>query len=128
MGTGYLIDSNVVIGYLDGRIPEKGMVFLHAIIDDIPHVSIITKIEVLRFNAPEEAYKIIFDFMDNSLVYGLSDPIVSNTIQLGKNHKIKLPDAIIAATALVHDLTLLTRNVSDFKSISGLSVVNPYDM
>jgi predicted nucleic acid-binding protein len=128
VGTGYLIDSNVVIGYLDGRIPEKGMKFLHTIVDDIPHVSVITKMEVLRFNAPEKAYQVLSDFMNNSLVYNLSDPIVSRTIQLGKNHKIKLPDAIIAATALVHDLTLLTRNMNDFKNISNLSVVNPYDM
>ncbi|MEK7257684.1 MAG: PIN domain-containing protein [Bacteroidota bacterium] len=39
---------------------------------------------------------------------------------------IKLPDAIIAATALTHQLTLLTRNVSDFSKIPGLTVVNPF--
>ena len=128
MAQGYLIDSNVVIGYLDGRLPEQGMVFLHTIVDDIPHVSVITKIEVLRFNAPEEAGRILIDFIDNSFVYGLSDPVADRTIQLGKSRKIKLPDAIIAATALIHDLTLLTRNVSDFKNISDLAVTNPYDM
>ena len=104
------------------------MKFLHTIVDDVPHVSVITKMEVLRFNAPEKAYKVLSDFMDSSLVYGLSDSVVFGTIQLGKMHKIKLPDAIIAATALVHDLTLLTRNVNDFKNISNLPVVNPYDM
>ena len=104
------------------------MTFIHAIVDDIPHVPVITKIEVLRFNAPENAYKILVDFMDNSLVYGLNDPVVASTIQLGKSRKIKLPNAVIAATALVYDLTLLTRNESDFKNISGLQVVNPYGM
>ena len=41
-------------------------------------------------------------------------------------HTIKLPDAIIAATALVYDLTLISRNVSDFKNIEGLKVLNPF--
>ena len=35
-------------------------------------------------------------------------------------------DALIAATALVHGLTVVTRNVSDFKS-SGVTVINPWD-
>jgi len=40
--------------------------------------------------------------------------------------KIKLPDAVIAATALVHGLELISRNESDFKKIPGLAVVNPF--
>ena len=35
-------------------------------------------------------------------------------------------DALIAATALVHGLTVVTRNVSDFKP-SGVSVINPWE-
>jgi predicted nucleic acid-binding protein len=41
---------------------------------------------------------------------------------------MKLPDAIIAATALVYDLTLITRNTSDFKNMEGLKVINPFDL
>lgn len=43
-------------------------------------------------------------------------------------HKTKLPDAIIAATALVYDLILITRNTADFKSIDGLKVVDPHSL
>jgi predicted nucleic acid-binding protein len=39
--------------------------------------------------------------------------------------KTKLPDAIIAATALVNDLTIITRNIKDFDKIEGLEVLNP---
>ena len=39
----------------------------------------------------------------------------------------KLPDAIIAATAINHNLILITRNVADFKKITRLKVLNPYD-
>lgn len=42
--------------------------------------------------------------------------------------RIDLSDAIIAATALVYDLTLITRNINDFTKISNLRVINPYDL
>jgi len=38
-----------------------------------------------------------------------------------------LPDAVIAATAMFHNFTLLTRNIDDFKNISGLSYQNPWE-
>jgi predicted nucleic acid-binding protein len=50
------------------------------------------------------------------------------TINICRQSKIKLPDAIIAAIALVHNLTLLTRNVSDFKNISKLIYMNPWEI
>ena len=40
---------------------------------------------------------------------------------------MKLPDAIIAATALAHGLPLLTRNVSDFQALAGLAVLNLHE-
>jgi hypothetical protein len=49
MGTEYLIDSNVIIGYLDNKIPASGMAFISGIVDKVPNVSVISKIEVLRF-------------------------------------------------------------------------------
>lgn len=49
-------------------------------------------------------------------------------IEVRKNYSVKLPDAIIAATALVHDYTLVTRNASDFKKISGLKLLNPWEI
>ncbi|TDB61346.1 PIN domain-containing protein [Arundinibacter roseus] len=51
---------------------------------------------------------------------------LAKTIEIRRKHKIKLPDAIIAATALVHHLTLVTNNVSDFARIENLLVVNPF--
>jgi hypothetical protein len=47
----YLIDTNAVIDYLGKKIASSGMDFMHNIIDAIPTISIITKIEVLGFNA-----------------------------------------------------------------------------
>jgi len=124
----YLIDSNVVIDYLSGKIPEKGMLFMNGIIDDIPNVSVISKIEVLGYKTTPEVYRLLSGFFKDSIVLGLSDSVVEQTIELRKRYKIKTPDAIIAATAIVNQLKLLSRNTKDFEKIKGLDVLNPYDM
>jgi predicted nucleic acid-binding protein len=53
--------------------------------------------------------------------------MLSKTIELRRKYKRKLPDIIIAATAIVHNLTIATRNVADFQNIDNLSVWNPWD-
>jgi predicted nucleic acid-binding protein len=128
MAKGYLIDSNVIIAYLDNKLPQHGMQFVSSAVDNIPNISVITQIEVLRFNAPEHIYTVLEAFIDESTIFELNDVVVNNTISICKSHRIKLPDAIIAATAISHNLTLLTRNVSDFKKIGGLDLVNPWDI
>jgi predicted nucleic acid-binding protein len=47
---------------------------------------------------------------------------------LRQQHKIKLPDAIIAATAMAEGLTLITRNSDDFKNINSLKLLNPWEL
>lgn len=73
-----------------------------------------------------EEERITEQFVADLHTLPLSDRIVRQTIAIRKSRKIKLPDAIIAATALAHDCTLVTRNVSDFSSIEGLKVHNPF--
>jgi len=122
----YLIDTNVVIDYLGQNLPAVGKAFMDEVIDAVPKVSVVTKIEVLGFNAPENHYQLLVDFMDDSAVLDLSSAIVDASIEVRKKHKTKLPDAIIAATALVYDLVLISRNTSDFKNIQGLKVIDPH--
>lgn len=128
MGKGYLIDTNVIIGYLDGKIENKGMSFLHPIIDRIPDISVINKIEILRFNSPDNNYKTLVEFINSSYVFSLNENIIEKTISICRANKIKLPDAIIAATALVNNFTLITRNTSDFKKIADLDFLNPWEI
>jgi len=104
------------------------MRLMHAIIDDIPNISVITKIEVLRFNPTGDTYQILENFVDSSTVFDLNDLVVNETILICRSHRIKLPDAIIAATAMVYALTLITRNVSDFQNITGLELLNPWNV
>ena len=55
MGKEYQIDSNIIIDYLDNKIPAKGMELVNEIVDATPNISVITKIEVLRFNTTDTA-------------------------------------------------------------------------
>lgn len=122
----YLIDTNAVIDYLGKKLPATGMEFMNGVIDAVPNVSVVTKIEVLGFNAPDEHYQLLTDFMGDATVLGLTDNIVDASIGVRKKHKTKLPDAIIAATALAHGYTLITNNEKDFANIKGLKIINPY--
>jgi predicted nucleic acid-binding protein len=68
------------------------------------------------------------EFINTSDVFALEELVIRKAIEIRKKHKTKLPDAIIAATALVNELTIITRNTKDFKKIEGLEVFNPYDV
>ena len=128
MGKGYLIDSNAVIGYLDNKLPDYGMALMNTIVDEGPIISVITRIEILRFNTSAEVYKILQDFVGESVIFDLNELVVDQTIAICKAQRIKVPDAIIAATAIVYNLALITRNSSDFKKIDGLELLNPWDI
>lgn len=126
MGTRYLIDSNIIIYFLDGKLTSKGEVFLKPLLQYECNISVITQIEVLgwKFLTPQDEQEAA-NFIQASTIFPLSDFVVAKTILLRKQLKFKLPDAVIAATALENNFTLVTRNTSDFTNIPSLQVVNP---
>ncbi len=126
MVTYYLIDTSIASKYLDGFLSEKGFDFMDSVFELESNISIITKIELLSWVTEEKSlYQKIEIFAEDSIIYPLSDEIASRTIELRRKYKLKTPDAIIAATALVNKLTLLTDNERDFKAIKGLKISNP---
>lgn len=127
MGTGFLLDTNSVIYYTNDDLPQKASDFLDKEIPKGISLSVISEIELLGFNAPTEREALVIEsFVVGSSVIPLIRPIVLKTIDIRKAYKIKLPDAIIAATALVYDLTLISRNDEDFRKINGLKYINPF--
>ena len=97
MAGSYLIDSNAVIYYLSGKLPESGMKFMNQVINEVPNISVITQIEVLGYKTTPEASALLNNFVKDSVVIGLSNEIVEQTIEIRKNNKIKVPDSIIAS-------------------------------
>ncbi len=125
---GYLIDSNVVIDYLSNKLPASGRSFMDNLVDTRPTISVITKIEVLGYNTPTKDNEVLISFIHDAIVLDLTGKVVDRSIELRKASKIKLPDAIIAATAIAFDLTLITGNTRDFKNIPNLKLVNSHKL
>ena len=130
MGIKYLWDTNTVIYYLQQQFSPSAEKFIDSILPDSqPAISVITEIELLCWKtATKKDLEVLHNFIEDAWIFELEKDIKLNTAELRKIHRIKLPDAIIAATALVYDLTLITRNVNDFKNIDGLNVVNPHEV
>jgi len=127
MGQKYLMDSNAVIDFFIGSLPLNGKQLISSI---EPAISVITQIELFCSNNinPQELLQ-LQKFVSIAIIYNtIDEAIVTQTINIRKAHKIKTPDAIIAATALVYNLTLITRNTTDFKNIDRLITVNPHEL
>ncbi|MEA1052266.1 type II toxin-antitoxin system VapC family toxin [Lamprobacter modestohalophilus] len=110
----YLFDTNIVIYYFNGLTADDA---LHQVLAGSFNISVITKIEFLgwsEFASDPRLYSQARAFIGHARVFELSAEIVEQTIRLRQQFKTKTPDAIIAATALVNDLTVVTHNTSDF--------------
>ena len=121
MGQKYLIDTNVLIDAQMGRLPEKGLTFLANVMNENFIISFITLIEYLGY---KDISKSSEEFISLAEVIETDKIIIRHCIDLRKNYKIKLPDAIIAATALARNLILITNNEKDFAVIQNLTVIN----
>ncbi len=129
MGAYFLIDTNAGIDFLNGKVPPDSTIWLGQLIDaQRLAMSVVVRIELLSWQGPPSEMQALEDFIAATKVLPLDEATIQQTIRLRQQHRVKLPDAIIAATALAHGLTLLTRNISDFKALSGLVVLNPHEV
>lgn len=113
----YLIDTNIVIYYFNGLTADEA---LHDLLKESFRISVITKIEFLgwgEFSANPALYSQAKTFIRHATLYGLTEEIAEQTIQLRQQFRTKTPDAIIAATALVNGLEVVTRNTDDFSRL-----------
>ncbi len=123
----YLFDSNILIYHLNGKLNQRGGDLVTEGLAGVGAYSVITRIELRGFNqttAEESQARLLLSRFQE---FPLTTAIVEQTIQIRKAHRIKLPDAAISATAIVHQLTMITRNTSDFSAIVGLNSINPFD-
>ena len=124
--TGYLTDTNILIYYVNGEGSAVTRKRIEGIIHHSFIISVISQMEFLGFRGYSDAdFKLAKNFIQNASVYNISPEIVEKTIEIRRKYSIKLPDAIIAATALCHDLVLITHNRSDFDAISNISIIDP---
>lgn len=113
----YLVDTNIVIYYFNGLTDDQA---IHTILADSFQISIITKIEFLgwgQFASDLESYAKARTFISHATIFDLQNEIAEQAILLRQKFKTKTPDAIIAATALVNELTVVTNNIADFSRL-----------
>lgn len=119
-----IFDTNVLI-YM-----SKYLINLNNLPIEKASISVITKIEALGFSFTNiEEHQLLQDICNELKVIPLSDAIAEETIRIRASNRIKLPDAIIYATALVQKTPLLTNNIADFKAIgNGVELINPFTL
>jgi predicted nucleic acid-binding protein len=123
-----LIDTNVWIDALSGRLSSTAFLKI-SVQADWAGYSAITRLEL--FGLPglkgEEESKIA-EILKPFVEIAVESAIIDRAIGVRRARRIKVPDAIIAATALVKGCSLITRNTEDFKGISDLVVIDPYTL
>ena len=118
-----IVDTNIIIYYLNGEAAAIDWLQSH---QEKLSISVITKIEVLSYPFQKDEEFIIQQFLNQFELIHLSDEIIDVTIKLRRQRKIKTPDAIITATALISKMCICTRNIRDFKNIE-VDYINPFE-
>ena len=122
----YLIDSNILIYAANAQSDsEKSYQFLSSLSSF--YYSSVTRIEVMGYHDLDSEDKEILEslFMSGKEI-PLSQQIRDKAIDLKQEQKMSLGDSIIAASALVGKLELVTRNIDDFSHIKEIQLLNPY--
>ena len=122
-------DTNTAIYYFQKQFPPHAENFIdETLVYHHPVLSAITEIELLCWkHRTLEDDRMLAYFINDCLIIELEQSIKYKTAEIRKKHRIKLPDAIIAASAIVYNLILISRNINDFIDIADLKVVNPWD-
>ena len=119
----YLLDSNVLIYAV--RPEAHYAPFRPWTKHPDANISAISRAEVLGFTRLSEADARAFAAMFQLLPQlPITDAVLDEAIKIRQQHRLKTPDAIVAATALVHGLELVTADVG-FARVVGLAILNP---
>jgi hypothetical protein len=122
----YLVDTNILIYHTVGSEVISNFI-RNLIVQEAFNVSVLTKIEFLGWDKHSpEGFQKCRELIELANLYFVDDDTAEKAIELKRRGKIKLADAVIAATAIVNNLRLVTRNVDDYKAVKGLEVFNPF--
>jgi len=121
----FLCDTSVLIDYLRGD--EKVQEILQVDRFKLMYMSSVTLMELVvgAFNKAE--VRKIRNAFDEMHIVQINEEISARAVELitlySKSHNLLIPDALIAATALVANLPLFTRNISDFKFLPEIQLI-----
>lgn len=117
-----LTDSNLIIYAASGKYAQ----LLEWFLDNEISVSAISLVETLGYHnlKPLEKAALVAIFTELTVIYPTAE-VFQTAIELRQQHAMSLGDALIAATAIYHGLTLATHNTKDFEWITSLTVIDP---
>lgn len=116
-----VFDTNILVDYLNADKRAKTELDLY----DRKLISLITHIEILVGARDKDDEAQLRNFLLNFELCPVSPEIADFCVKLRQKHKLRVPDALIWATALHHECQLVTRNTRDF-SMSHPSLRIPY--
>ena len=123
----WLLDTNVFINAFAGDPQAVAMLErVRAGAAEWIGYSAITRLEALGFSGLSPAdegglTQLLAQFEEAPV----TSAVVDAAIQMRRTSRIKIPDALIAATAVVYAATLVTSNARDFSGIAALRVLDP---
>ncbi|MDD2230019.1 MAG: type II toxin-antitoxin system VapC family toxin [Candidatus Cloacimonetes bacterium] len=107
-----VFDTNILIDYLNGFAQAEKELSLY----EEKLISVITRIEVMTGARNKEEEQILHKFLSSFTVIGLDNSIANRTIELRRKFHLKIPDAVIYATAREQGCIVVSRNTRDFKT------------
>ena len=124
-GKNWLLDTNIIIYMVKNELDLS----LFTKENDTLFISSVSYMECLGYNFSSAMEEQIITELCNGFEHILiENKIIKQTIEIRKNHKIKLPDAIIAATAIINKLPLVSHNTKDFIDINGIKLLDPFQL
>lgn len=127
MEVNLLLDTNILVYHVAGDpVATK---FVDEVISNRSfRLSILSVVEFLGWHGhSDEKFDKCEELIGLATVFPVNRQIADKAIELRRQKKIKLADAIIASTALVNNLSLATRNTKDFRGISDLKLIDPFN-
>jgi len=106
-----VFDTNILIDYLNGFSEAAKELALY----DEKIISVITRVEVMAGARSGDQEIILRTFLASFTVIGLDNRVADRTIDLRRTLRLKIPDAIIYATAREQGCMLVSRNIKNFK-------------
>jgi predicted nucleic acid-binding protein len=120
-----LLDTNVLVYHVAGD-PAATKVIDETIDRRSFRISILSMVEFLGWHGhTDEEFIKCKELLELAIIVPISKEVADKAVELRRAKRIKLADAVIASTALVNNLSLVTANMRDFKGIQNLQIINP---
>jgi len=121
-----LLNTNVLVYHVAGD-PAATKFLDETIAGRSFCLSILSVIEFLGWHGhTDKEFVECKELIELATILTVSKEVADKAIELRRSKRIKLADAVIASTALVNNITLITRNIRDFKRIRDLQIINPF--